>query len=84
MTDPLVENFTIDSVSRSQLYPFFKGISINFISLLKGVYILYPFFKGVTNINFTNYGITEIIYSSTYTIGSFTLFSFRFPLTIRK
>ena len=48
MTDPFVENLTINNVSPSQLYPFFKGILINFISLFKGVYILYPFFKGVT------------------------------------
>ena len=66
MTDLLVEFLTKDNISHSQLYPFFKGIYINFVPLLfKGVYILYPFFK-VLQYNFTSYEITERLYMYLY------------------
>ena len=44
MPDLLVESLTKDNISRSQLYPFFKGI-YKLCPLFKSVYILYPFFK---------------------------------------
>ena len=45
MTDLLVEFLTKDNISRSQLYPFFKGIYKLCPPLFTGVYILHPFFK---------------------------------------
>ena len=48
MTDLLIEFLTEDNISRSQLYPFFKGI-YKLCPLFKSVYILYPFFKVLQN-----------------------------------